>query len=257
MNTMKIKVIAVAAVVACLGLLIGLFTVKKQGDNRHAADVNSIESLSNQVFNARLTINDLNQVNLTFSNNWAASEQMAAQLSNDLAAASTSLAESQSSLVSAQTQITNLSSRISDLEVQNKALDDRAAQMTNTIAQLDALIAETQAKLARSEGDNSYLKSELQKQMAAKAEMEHKFNDLDALRNQVKVVKNDLFVARHVQLMRNDTTGKKGAELINSRTLPVPGAPTAAPAYGLNVEIGSDGSVKVIPPMGTPAPPAK
>jgi chromosome segregation ATPase len=247
---MKLKVIAIVALLACIGLLIGLLTVKKQGDARRAADASSIADYSNQVVSASLKITELNQVNLTYSNNLAAAEQQAANLSNDLATASTSLAESKASLVTAQTQIVGLNTRIADLETQNKNLDDRAAELTGTIARLDALIAETQAKLARSEGDNSYLKSELQKQMAARTEMEHKFNDLNTLRDQVKKVKNDLFIARHAQLARNSTLGKKGAELITSRTLPVPRSDSDAPISGLNVEIGTDGSVRVIPPMG-------
>jgi hypothetical protein len=38
--------------------------------------------------------------------------------------------------------------------------------------------------------------------------------------------------------------------------LPVPGA-NNPPYYGLNVEIGSDGSVKVIPPLGSTNLPAQ
>jgi chromosome segregation ATPase len=254
---MKLKVIALAAIVACLGLLIGLFIIKQRGDDRHTADASSIADYSNQVVSASLKITELNQVNLTYSNSLTVTEQQAAQLSNDLVAASASLAESKASLAGAQTQITGLNTRITDLETQNQTLDERATELTNTIARLDALIAETQTRLARSEGDNSFLQSELQKQMAARAEMEHKFNDLDTLRTQVKKVKNDLFVARHAQLMKNDTTGMKGAQLINSRTLPVPGSTPDAPASALNVEIGSDGSVRVIPPMGASEPPAE
>jgi len=85
--------------------------------------------------------------------------------------------------------------------------------------------------------------------MAQKAEIEHKFNDLDELRQQVKKVKTDLFVARRLQFMKNDNSQKRGAQLLIERSVSV--AP-AAPAgdYGLNVEVGSDGSVRVIPPLG-------
>ena len=87
--------------------------------------------------------------------------------------------------------------------------------------------------------------------MAQKAEVEHKFNDLNELRQQVRKVKDDLFVARRLQLMKNDNSQKKGAQLLIQRSVPAPTAP--APAnYGLNVEVGSDGSVKVIPPLGAP-----
>jgi hypothetical protein len=94
--------------------------------------------------------------------------------------------------------------------------------------------------------------------MAQKAELEHKFNDLDDLRAQVKKIKTELFVARRIQLMKNDLGNKKGAELLLQHSVTV--TPTNAPAsattpaanYDLNVEVGSDGSVRVIPPLGAP-----
>ena len=113
---MKIKIIIVILAVACLGLVIGLLAVKKQGEEQHTTDANSITDLSNQVVNANLKINDLNQVNLTYSNDLAVSQQQAAQLSNNLAAADSAIAESKAALASAQEQITNLNTRISDLE---------------------------------------------------------------------------------------------------------------------------------------------
>ena len=57
-------------------------------------------------------------------------------------------------------------------------------------------------------------------------------------------------MARRLQLMKNDNRQKKGAQLLMERTVTVTNAPAAAPNYGLNVEVGSDGSVHVIPPLG-------
>jgi hypothetical protein len=100
----------------------------------------------------------------------------------------------------------------------------------------------------------------LQKQLAAKAELEHKFNDLDELRGQVKKIKDEMFATRRLLMMKNDVSNKHGAEMLITRTPPSNG--TNAPAhktpssYDLNVEIGSDGSVKVIPPLGNTNSPA-
>jgi predicted nucleic acid-binding Zn-ribbon protein len=249
---MKLKIVIVVLAVACIGLLIGLLSVKKQGEEQHAADASSIADFSNQVASAELKINDLNNANLTYSNDFALSQQQAAQLSNSLAAAQATIASSQATIASAQEQITNLNSRINDLEIQNKVLDQQASDLTNTIAKLDTLIADTQGKLSLSESNSVYLQQELQKQMAQKAEIEHKFNDVDELRQQVRKIKDDLFVARRLQLMKNDNTQKKGAQLLIQRAVPVTNNPAAAPNYGLNVEVGSDGSVRVIPPLGAP-----
>jgi chromosome segregation ATPase len=201
------------------------------------------------VVNADLKINDRNQFNLTYSNDLALSQQQTAQLSNNLAAADSTIVESKAAIASAQGEITNLNSHISDLEARNQQLDQRASELTNTIAQLSSQIEETRNRLNTSETNNVFLQQELQKQMAEKAELEHKFNDLDVLRQQVKKIKTDLYVTRRLQLMKNDNSQKKGSQLLIEHTVPVTNAP-AAPNYGLNVEIGSDGSVKVIPPLG-------
>ena len=105
---MKLKIVIVILAVACLGLLIGLLSVKKQGEEQHAADASSIVDFSNQVADAQLKIIGLNNANLTYSNDFAMSQQQAAQLSNSLAAAQVTIAQSQTTIANAQQQITNL-----------------------------------------------------------------------------------------------------------------------------------------------------
>ncbi len=247
---MKIKIVIIILAVICIGLGIGLFAVKKSGEEQHAADLNSISDFSNQVVNANLKITDLNQVNLMLTNDLAASQQQVIQFSNNLDAANAAIVEGKTALAGAQNQITNLNTRIGDLEAENKVLDQRVSELTNNLAQLNLLIADTQSKLNASETNSIFLQQALEKEMAQKAEIEHKFNDLDELRQQVKKIKEELFMARRARFMQNDNTQKKGAQLLIQRSVPVTNAP-AAPNYGLNVEVGSDGSVKVIPPLGT------
>lgn len=255
---MKIKVAIIVLVVVCIGLAIALFSTKKQAEDQHEKDLVQTVDFSNQVVAVNKQKDDLGQVNLTLSNDLASSHQQLnlnteqmAQLSNSLNAANSALADTKSFLASAQEQVTNLNSRISDLEAQNKMLDDQAQSLSNRLVELTTQIEETKTKLAVSLTNADFLQHELQKQMAARAELEHKFNDLDELRAQVKKVKDEIFVARREQLMKYDTGGKKGGELLISRT-PLGSASSKKPAstYDLNVEVGSDGSVKVIPPMG-------
>lgn len=248
---MKNKIVLVILAVICVGLLIGLFAIKKTGEEQHTTDVNAIVDFSNQVVNASVKINDLNQVNLALTNDLATSRQQIEEISNNLATTSATLAASQSDLAGAQGQITNLNSRIADLEVQNKSLDQRIGELTNNLAQLNQQIEETRQKLIASGTANAYLQQELQRQMAQKAELEHNFNDLDVLRQQVKKIKSDIFTARRLQFMKNDISGRKGAELLMHPNVPTPAA-SGMPANGLNVEIGSDGSVRVIPPLIAP-----
>lgn len=256
---MKTKIAIIVLIVACLGLGIALFATKKQGEEQHAADVTVINSFSNQVVEASDHVKDLSQANLALTNDLAQSRQQSLELSNDLAVASLTLDQTRAALVDAQGQVTNLNFQITELEAQNKVLDQRAEQLTNTIAQLNSLIATTQGKLAQTEVNNGYLQDALQKQMAQKAELEHKFSDINEVRAQMKKLKDEMFVARRMQLSKTDPSGKKGAELLTQRPVaPETNAPAKTnPAYDLNVEVGSDGSVKIIPPVGATNAPAK
>ena len=275
---MKIKIAIIVLAIACVGLGIGLFAIKKQAEEQQTKDAATISDLSGQVVNAKKQIDDLGQVNIVLTNDLAASRQQLAQLSNSLASAAAALTDTQSSLLSAQNQITNLNTHIADLEVQNKVLDQRASELTNALAQLTGNIEKTQAQLAIAETNRIFIEQELQKQMAKKAELEHKFNDLDTLRAQVKKLRDEMFVARRLQWMKEGTgQNKKGAELLIQRSVTSAPAPVAAPviatnkpaavrpsvhnatpgsSYDLNVEVGSDGSVKVIPPLGATNSPA-
>ncbi len=93
--------------------------------------------------------------------------------------------------------------------------------------------------------------------MAEKAELERRFNDIDDVRAQVKKLRNELFEARRLEWMNagiNPDNQPKGGQLLMQRAPAVPvktsgtaSAPKPAPQYDLNVEVGSDGSVHVIP----------
>jgi phage-related tail protein len=264
---MKFKVVLVILAVACVGLVIALFATKKQADDQHTTDINSINEFSNEVVQANRHLDELGQVNLSLSNSLAATQQLVAQgeeqmaqLSNSLASATATLAETKNSLLSTEELVTNLNSRIADLESQNKALDEQADSLSNRLAALTMQIEDTKNQLAVSETNAAFLQKELQKQLAQKAELEHKFNDIDELRAQVKRIKDEMFIERRVQLMKYDTGGKKGGELLMMhyplQAVTVPPTRQAVSNYDLNVEIGSDGSVRVIPPMGSTNSPA-
>jgi len=108
-------------------------------------------------------------------------------------------------------------------------------------------------RLATSQTNNEFLNNELKKQMAQRAELERKFNDLAEVRAQVKKLRTDLFIARRLEWMRegvDPTKMLKGGQLLMQRA-PATGTASAAASssYNLNVEVGSDGSVHVIAPL--------
>jgi chromosome segregation ATPase len=249
-------IVAILAIIA-VALLVGLIVIKNSGDTQHDKDVSSIVDFSNQVVSADQHIDALNQVNLSLTNDLLLSQQQAEQLSNSLATAASTLALTKASLSSVQdqvatltNQVATLSSQVADLQSQNEALDQRAVELTNTINQLNTQIADTESKLAVATTNNAFLQSELEKQLAEKAELERKFNDLDTVRAQLRKLKDELYVARRMELNRYQNGNKKlGALLIQRNPLTTP-TNSSLPNYDLDVEVGSDGSVKVIPPLG-------
>jgi predicted nucleic acid-binding Zn-ribbon protein len=246
---MKIKIGIVILVAACAGLLIALIVTKKSADDQQRNSTNAILDLSNQLDKANVGLNDLRQVNLTLNDDLATNRQEVETLSNNLSEAADNLASTKSSLQSAQDQITNLNDRITNLETENQALDQRAAEMTNTIAELGAQISDTRKKLADSQTNNVFLAQELRRQMDEKAELERKFNTLTVVRTQVRKLRDDLLSARRLQWMREGTDPTKqlkGAQLLMMHSSPSVVPP---PHYDLNVEVGSDGSVHLIPPL--------
>jgi chromosome segregation ATPase len=254
---MNTKIAIVILAVVCAGLGVALVATKKQNDEQRKKDADAILDFSNQVVTASENLDELRQVNLRLTNDLVVVEQQASQLTNSLNEASSVLAATKTSLQGAQDQIANLNGRISDLEAQNKVLDDRANTLSNTLAALNAQIADTEQKLANSETNNVFLEKELQQQIAQRAELERKFDDLNEVRAQVKKLRDELFVARRLQLMRASATEQKGAQLLVERVVPATNAAAAKlpPHFDLNVEVGSDGSVHIIPPL-TNAPAA-
>jgi chromosome segregation ATPase len=258
MNTKTGMVILVAV---CVGLVIALFVAKKQGDEARKKDADAILDFSNQLTIATANLDELRQVNLMLTNDLAASQQQISSLSNSFTEASNILADTTSSLQNAQNQITNLNERLTDLQTQNQVLDERANSLSNVVAGLDAQITETQQKLAHSETNNTFLAAQLRQQIAQRAELERKFNDLNYVRSQVRKLREELLIARRLEWLRAGTdpmAQAKGAQLLMVHTA-VTNSPHAAAAPGrnslfdLNVVIGSDGSVQVTP-AGTNAP---
>lgn len=250
---MKTKLGVVILAVAFVGLLIALFAMKQASDRRLKEDTDSLLDFSNQLVNANKTLDDYRQVNLALTNDLAASHQETLSFSNQFTETAGTLASTRASLQTAQDQIAGLNQRITGLTAQNQVLDQRAGALSNAIAGLNDQIADTQARLADSETNNTFLEKELQRQTSARAELEGKFNNLTTVRAQVKKLKEDLFVARRLQWMQAGTdpgSQSKGGQQLLQRTAPAPARP---PHYDLNVEVSSDGSIRVMP-TGTNAP---
>ena len=259
------KIVIAVLAVAVAGLGIAFFVTKNQADQQHQADTQSISSLSNQLFTANSDLDSAKQVNLQLTNDLVQARQQSDVFSNKLVVATATAAATaaelnsqveagKASLATAQEKISGLNKHVSDLESQINALDQQAAELTNTIVALTGQIKDVQQQLFSSRTDKAYLERQLVQLLVQKADLEHKFSDVTIVRDQLKKLRTEAFVTNRIKLDRDtqDTAGKKGGELLIQHTVTAPpAAGKLPPHYNLNVEVGSDGSVHVIPPVST------
>jgi chromosome segregation ATPase len=258
---MKTKIGLIVLAVVCAALAIGLVITKNQADDKQKSDASTILDFSNQWSQASIKIDELSQVNLNLNRDLATNRMVLSDLSNNLVSAAETVTNIRTSLASAQDQIVTQSSRITDLQEQNKLLDDRAsalteqaAALTNRINSLNRQINDTLRQLAASRTDNALLDRQLEQLVEMKAELEHKYNTLEAVRAQVKKLRAEVVAARRLEWIKNGTDQQvKGAQLlVEHRDAFTSKPPSSGTNYGLDVEVGSDGSVRAIPHPGNP-----
>lgn len=256
---MKSKVIVSILAVVALGLVIALFMSRKTIGDQNI----TIGSLSNQVVETHTKFDDLTQVHNTTIADLDKRNAEFLSLTNSytevlgtLAKTEKELKQTEDSLKLTKEEVAARDAKIASLEDQNKELDAKSAELSTAITNLNTQITATQLKLASAEGDKAMLQKELTKLMADKAELERQLNDLAFLKKQVSQLKAELSIARRIEWIRQGLFSageQKGAALLMQKTPPP--APKSN-TYDLNVEINSDGSIKVIPPL-TNAPATK
>ncbi len=265
-TVMKNRMGIIVLILICVCLGIGLIWSQKTASDHRTEFTDRIGGLSNQVVNTRADLEKEKQVNAELESDRARQNQALNSLTNLYTETADNLQKTAASLKSTQDemakQVAQRDARISELESQNQALDQRALDLSTSITNLTVQIDETQKKLLASEGDKAFLEKELQRLMAEKAELERQFNDITILRTQVAKLKEELNISRRLEWIRKGlfaADSQKGAEklmrLSARGTNDNAAAVAKQPAYDLNVEVTSDGTVRVIPPA-TNAPAA-
>jgi Chromosome segregation ATPases len=246
-------------VVVCLGLGIGLVSVRKQADKQQHSDSEKIDTLSNKWVKVSGDLDEQRQVAAMLEKDLDAQKKSYGDLTNNYTQVTANLVKTEGELRATEAEIKKRDARINELESANQVLDKQASDLSTSLTNLTAQIDDTRKKLAASEGDKAFLEGELKRLMAEKAELERQFNDLTVLRAQVSKLKEELSIARRLDWIRQGlfaASEQKGAQkLMQGVNSPSLQAKTAKPNYDLNVEVSSDGSVKVIPPR-TNTPPA-
>lgn len=248
----------------CIGLAVGLVISRKQAGDRHREDAERIGTLSNKWVETTGNLEEQRNVTVMYEKDLAQSRRLLSDLTNsyqllsgNLSQANANLAKTEASLQATAEEVKKRDARIAELEGQNQALDKQALTLGNAITNLTVQIADTQRKLSASEGDKAFLHKELNRLISEKAELERQFNDLTVLRAQVAHLKEELSIARRIEWIRQGifaSGDQKGAAKL-MQGIPKP-APKTPPTSGdLNVEVSSDGNIRVVPPTNAPAPP--
>ena len=253
---MKNRIGVVVLLVLCLALGVGLITIKKQASDQQRQDADKINTLSNQWTKTEADLDEERQVRTMVEKDLEAQKKAYGELSNNFSQVTGNLIKTEASLKSSQEQVAKLEAKTAELETQNQALDKQAAELSASITNLTMQIADTQKKLTTSEGNRAFLETELKRLMAEKKELERQFNDLGVLKAQVSRLKEELAIERRVEWIRQGlfaASEQKGAQKLMQGLSASQGKTAPKPKYDLNVEINADGSVKVIPPVGSPA----
>ena len=259
---MKNRIGVVVLVVLCVGLAIGLVVVANRASEQKGTDTEVIHDYSNKWVSTSGKLDEQKQVAAMYEKDLEGQKKAFDELTNsfvrisqNLSQTTSDLSKTEASLQESQKEVAKRDVKISELETQNQALDKQALDLSSSITNLTVQIADTQRKLTASEGDKAFLEKELKRLMSEKSELERQFNDLTVLRAQVSRLKDELNIARRLEWIRQGIFARadqKGAQqLMQGGTAPQAQVKAAKPIYDLNVEITADGSVKVIPPLGS------
>jgi chromosome segregation ATPase len=244
--------IPLPAILCLLCLVLGLallyrHRVAQKSKERTTA---TITHYSNEWAKVSEKLREQKLVNAAVERNYAAQAEELKGYSNTMAVISAELSSSQAEAKASQEALKKLLSgreaRITTLEGERTGLGKNIEELNRSISNLETQIAQTEQKLASSSADRVFLLGELKRLETEKAELEKRFHNLAALREQIRQVRDELSVSRRLEWIRRGFYSKaKGAQLLRN------GLASAAPEsgkYNLDVEVRQDQEPKVLTP---------
>jgi len=255
---MKTRIALVIVAIVAVGLAIGLIKTNQDATKDHKVLTDQVTDFSNQWGNATVQVEEQKQKNLQLTAMVSNQDDSISKLSNSLASANDTITQREAALKAAQDDLSRRQSQIEELTATTNRLEQDVTSLSNQISTLNTKIADTQSKLDKSEGDRVALMKDLDRLMAEKAELERRFNDLAVLKDQVRKLKEDMDVSRRLEWIRQGLYAadqKGGQKLMQGTMASASTRPGSTNMYDLNVEVHTDGSVQVIPPISRPATP--
>ena len=233
---MNAKWIAAVLALVSAGLGFGLYRSTTHLAAEREAAAETAAALSNQWVQVTQKLGEEQKVNSRLNTDLSAKTEELGVYSNRWTFVASELnrteGEAKAAAAAARVEIERRDKQISGLENQRDELGKKMNELTGQIDSLTGQIQATERKLASSEGDRTFLKNELKRLVTEKADLERKFADLAVLREQVRKLKDELNIARRVDLIRRGLYGvdiKGGAALLKNG-VKKPGAPETRPA---------------------------
>lgn len=239
-----------ALVVTCAGLGAWLYQVRQQAEVQRKAAVAKTDLLSADLVRAEMKLQEQVKVNASLETNLAQRVAELGLFSNKLAFVANELSrtegEAKAAMEKARQEIAAREKQIQGLEGEKDDLSKRMQELTSRIGTLQSQISETERKLAASEGDREGLRRELRRLMAEKATLEQRFNDLAAVRDQLRALREAAYVARRMEVIRHGvvSTDRKGAQLLQEGIRKPSPTPPASPDTSLEVEVKASGAAE-------------
>jgi hypothetical protein len=247
-QAMNFKIVAALLTLVCLALAVGLVYRQTTANEEKKKDVATIFSYSNQVVDVTKKLDEQKLVNLSLEHDFATQGEELKNFSNKLASVTADFAktqvEAQTAATKAKEELQRRDTKIAELETERDGMSRKMTDLTNSISSLENQIADTQRKLEASEGDREFLLKELKRLQAEKSDLERQFNDLAALRDQVRHLRDELSISRRLDWIRRGLYGSlKGSELLQKN---IASAGPSTTNYNLDVEIRRNGGATVL-----------
>ena len=247
------RAIHVALVLACVGMGAWVYRVRQQAEAQKMADAAKADQLSGELVRAEMKLQEQVKVNASLETNLARRIAEVGLFSNKLAFVASELSrtegEAKAAMEKARNDIAAREKQIEGLENEKDDLSNRMQELTSRIGTLQAQITDTERRLSTSEGDREGLRRELRRLLAEKAALEQRFNDLAAVRDQLRTLREAAYVARRMETIRNGvvSTDRKGAQLLQEgirRQVPMAAEPVSDTSLEAEVKASGTGKGK-------------
>lgn len=249
---MNARLLAILFGLLAAGLGSGLYWVRERAKKEQAVAAVRVDQLAGDLVRVEVKLQEQQKVNASLESTLAARTEEVGTYSNKLAFVSRELTkteeEAKVAAAKAQEEIGTREKRIEGLQGEKDDLSERLAELDLRIGGLQAQIQETERRLASSQGDKEVLQKELRRMMSEKVELDRRFQDLTAVKEQLRMLKEEAYVAgRAIFGRRSGLMDKKGAQLLNEGIRRPVARETGTVDGRLNVEVQPDGTGRVVP----------